>query len=46
MALHHIAAGKPQQNAFIEGFNGRRRDELLNETIFTAARLTDAISAA
>jgi putative transposase len=33
---HYIAQGKPQQNAFIESFNGRLRDELLNETIFTS----------
>ena len=26
--------GKPQQNGFIESFNGRLRDELLNETLF------------
>jgi putative transposase len=32
---HYIAPGKPTQNAFIESFNGRLRDELLNETIFT-----------
>jgi transposase InsO family protein len=25
---HYIAPGKPQQNAFIENFNGRLRDEL------------------
>ena len=31
---HYIASGKPQQNAFIESFNGRLRDELLNETLF------------
>ena len=31
---HTIAPGKPQQNAFIESFNGRLRDELLNEEIF------------
>ena len=31
---HYIAAGKPQQNAFVESFNGRLRDELLNETLF------------
>jgi putative transposase len=24
------------QNAFIESFNGRLRDELLNETLFTS----------
>ena len=32
--LHFIQPGKPVQNAFIESFNGRLRDELLNETIF------------
>ena len=31
---HYIAPGKPMQNGFIESFNGRLRDELLNETIF------------
>jgi putative transposase len=31
---HYIAPGKPIQNAFIESFNGRPRDELLNETLF------------
>ena len=35
---HYIAPGKPQQNAFIESFNGRLRDELLNETLFTSLR--------
>ena len=30
----YIVPGKPQQNAFIEIFNGRLRDELLNETLF------------
>ena len=30
---HCIAPGKPTQNAFIESFNGRLRDELLNETL-------------
>ena len=34
MEWHYIAPGKPQQNAFIESFNGRLRDELLNETLF------------
>jgi putative transposase len=33
---HYIAPGKPTQNAFIESFNGRLRDELLNETLFTS----------
>ena len=31
---HYIAPGKPNQNAFVESFNGRLRDELLNETLF------------
>ena len=33
---HYIAPGKLQQNAFIESFNGRLRDELLNETLFSS----------
>src|SRR6186713_2614400 len=33
---HYIAPGKPMQNGFIESFNGRLRDELLNETLFTS----------
>ncbi len=32
---HYIQPGKPQQNAFVESFNGRLRDELLNETLFS-----------
>jgi len=31
---HYIAPGKPQQNAFIEAFNSRLRDECLNEHVF------------
>ena len=31
---HDIAPGKPMQNGFCESFNGRMRDELLNETLF------------
>ncbi len=30
----YIVPGKPQQNAFVESFNGRFRDECLNETLF------------
>jgi putative transposase len=36
IAWHYIAPGKPTQNAFIESFNGRLRDELLNETLFVS----------
>jgi putative transposase len=32
---HYIAPGKPQQNGFIESFNGKLRDEHLNATAFT-----------
>ena len=31
---NYIDPGKPQQNAFIESFNGSLRDELLNEEMF------------
>lgn len=31
---HYIAPGKPTQNAYVESFNGRMRDELLNESLF------------
>jgi putative transposase len=33
---HYIEPGKPVQNAFVESFNGRLRDEFLNETLFTS----------
>ena len=33
---HYIAPGKPVQNAFVESFNGRLRDECLNETLFSS----------
>lgn len=32
--LHHIAPGKPIQNAYVESFNGKLRDECLNEYDF------------
>lgn len=31
---HYIAPGKPQRNGFVELFNGRLRDECLNEHLF------------
>jgi len=34
IAWHYTTPGKPTQNAFVESFNGRMRDELLNETLF------------
>jgi putative transposase len=43
---HYIAPGKPTQNAFIESFNGRLRDELLNETLFTSLAQVRAVLSA
>jgi putative transposase len=34
LAWHYIEPGKPTQNAFIESFNSRLRDECLNEHLF------------
>lgn len=34
VALRLIEPGKPNQNAYIESFNGRLRDECLNEHCF------------
>jgi putative transposase len=38
--LRFIDPGKPSQNGFIESFNGKLRDECLNEHWFTS--LSDA----
>ncbi len=46
VAWHYIAPGKPVQNAFIESFNGRLRDELLNETLFRSLPHARAMLAA
>lgn len=35
---HYIQAGKPTQNAFVESFNGKLRDECLNEHLFSSLR--------
>ena len=42
VALHFIQPGKPVQNAYIESFNGKFRDECLNENYFVS--LSDAKS--
>ncbi len=39
---HYIAPSKPMQNGYIESFNGRMRDELLNESLFLAS-ITPAV---
>lgn len=35
---HYIAPGKPMQNGLVESFNGRLRDECLNEHLFDTLR--------
>ncbi|XCC97817.1 IS3 family transposase (plasmid) [Salipiger sp. H15] len=35
---HYNAPGKPMQNGFVESFNGRLRDECLNEHLFANLR--------
>ncbi len=34
MQLHFIQPGKPTQNAFVESFNGKFRDQCLNQHWF------------
>jgi len=36
VTLRAIEPGKPNQNAYVESFNGRLRDECLNEHWFTS----------
>jgi putative transposase len=43
---HYIAPRKLTQNAFVESFNGRLCDELLNETLFTSLPQARAVLAA
>ena len=38
VAWHYIEPGKPVQNAFIESFNSKLRDECFNEHVFTSLR--------
>lgn len=33
---HYIAPGKPQQNGYVESFNGCLSDECLDETVFVS----------
>ena len=41
--LNFIDPGKPSQNGFIESFNGRLRDECLNESVFRTIHHTKAV---
>lgn len=43
LALRLIEPGKPTQNAYIESFNGRLRDECLNEHWFTSLAHAQAV---
>jgi len=46
IALRLIEPGKPNQNAYVESFNGRLRDECLNEHWFTSLAHARAVIAA
>ncbi len=46
IAWEYIQPGKPVQNAFAESFNGRLRDELLNQTLFRSIRHAREVLAA
>lgn len=41
---HYIAPGRPMENGYIESFNGRMRDERLNETLFLSVAHTGSRS--
>jgi putative transposase len=43
---HYIAPGKPMQNGFVESFNGRLRDQCLNEHLFANLRHARGLIAA
>jgi len=43
IALRLIEPGKPNQNAYVESFNGRLRDECLNEHWFTSLLHAQAV---
>jgi putative transposase len=43
---HYIQPGRPMQNGYVESFNGRMRDELLNETLFLSLAQAREIIAA
>jgi putative transposase len=42
---HYTTPGKPTQNAFVESFNGRMRDELLNELFMSLGHAREKIAA-
>jgi putative transposase len=46
MTLKLIQVGKPTQKAYIESFNGKFRDECLNEHWFTSLAQAHAVIAA
>jgi putative transposase len=43
VTLRPIEPGKPNQNAYVESFNGRLRDECLNEHWFTSLEHARAV---
>jgi len=43
---HYITPGKPQENGFTESFNGKMRDEFLDEHLFSTLAEAQALAAA
>lgn len=41
--MQQIESGKPNQNAYVESFNGRLRDEYLNEQWFVSLAHAQAV---
>ncbi len=37
-AIRSLTIRKPMQNGYVESFNGRMRDELLNDSLFFGSR--------
>lgn len=46
VAWKYLAPGKSQQNAYVKSFNGKLRDECLNEMLFTSLRHAQVVLAA
>ena len=43
MATLYIKPGSPWENGYLESFNGRLRDELLNREVFDSVRHARAL---
>ena len=45
VSWHYIAPGKPMQNGLVESFNGRMREECLNERVSDLLCMSDPVHA-